>query len=530
MQNLVQNLKSLKTDTTTTSSDEEERPPLGPGPRMDSVREFKRLGQTDAEAALRQELEKLLESANESDKQRAILRKEFEGFGSLFKRYLTSEMNPSIVWKNIHPPPEGTIRPYESLPKESNDTSKVREMLNKLVVLKLNGGLGTSMGCEGPKSIISVRSDLTFLDLTVRQIEALNVRYGCHVPLVLMDSFNTHEETLKIVRKYQHMNVKVYTFCQSRYPRINKESRLPLAEHVDLATKQGDWWYPPGHGDIYQAFSNSGLVEKFLTLGKEFVFASNIDNLGATVDLKILNSLICSEGKNEYVMEVTDKTLADVKGGTLIQYEDKLRLLEIAQVPLEHQDEFKSVSKFKIFNTNNLWIRLDALDRVVKTKSLDMEVIVNRKTLDSGLNVIQLETACGAAIKCFEEAWGVNVPRSRFLPVKTTSDLLLIMSDLYDMTHGCLHMSSRRNFPTTPLVKLGSHFRKVKDFLDRFESIPKLLDLHHLTVSGDVRFGKNVTLKGTVIIIANHGERIDIPSGAILENKIVSGNLRILDH
>ncbi|KAL0203062.1 hypothetical protein M9458_001080, partial [Cirrhinus mrigala] len=63
-----------------------------------------------------------------------------------------------------------------------------------------------------------------------------------------------------------------------------------------------------------------------------------------------------------------------------------------------------------------------------------------------------------------------------------------------------------------------------------FESIPDMLELDHLTVSGDVTFGKQVTLKGTVIIIANHGDRIDIPAGAMLENKIVSGNLRILDH
>jgi len=92
-------------------------------------------------------------------------------------------------------------------------------------------------------------------------------------------------------------------------------------------------------------------------------------------------------------------------------------------------------------------------------------------------------------------------------------------------------MSPERMFQTTPLIKLGAlHFQKVKDFLRRFSSIPDIIELDHLTVSGDVTFGKRVSLKGTVIIIANHGDRIDIPDGAILENKIVSGNLRILDH
>lgn len=145
--------------------------------------------------------------------------------------------------------------------------------------------------------------------------------------------------------------------------------------------------------------------------------------------------------------------------------------------------------------------------------------------------MIQLETAVGAGVKCFENSIGVNVPRARFLPVKKTQDLLLVMSNLYDLKSGSLTMSSLRNFKTTPLIKLGDkHFAKVHEFLKRFDAIPGMLELDHLTVSGDVTFGSNIILKGTVIIIANHGDRIDIPSGAILENKIVSGNLRILDH
>ena len=256
--------------------------------------------------------------------------------------------------------------------------------------------------------------------------------------------------------------------------------------------------------------------------------------MGATVDLKILNTLLNpqpNEPTHGFVMEVTDKTAADVKGGTLICYEDKMRLLEIAQVPKEHIDEFKSIKKFKIFNTNNLWMRLKSIDELLMSGSIDMEIIANHKHLDYGLNVIQLETAAGAAMKDFEGAIGINVPRSRFLPVKKTQDLLLVMSDLYTLNKGCLVMNPLRAFPSVPLIKLGdNHFAKVRDFLARFASIPDVLELNHLTVSGDVTFGRGVSLRGTVIIIANHGDRIDIPAGAILENKIVSGNLRILDH
>lgn len=318
---------------------------------------------------------------------------------------------------------------------------------------------------------------------------------------------------------------------QSRYPRIHKENLLPIARDLN---DDSESWYPPGHGDFYASFLKSGLLNNFLDNGREYLFISNIDNLGATVDLNILSMLLnpsTSNPKPQLVMEVTDKTNADIKGGTLIQYEGKLRLLEIAQVHKDHVDEFKSIKKFKIFNTNNLWISLSAIDKLMKENKLDIEVIVNQKHLSYGCDIIQLETAIGAAMKSFENSLGINVPRSRFLPVKKTQDLLLVMSNLYSLNNGSLIMNPKRSFPSVPLIKLGdANFSKIRDFMSRFDSIPDTLDLDHLTVSGDVTFGKGVKLLGTVIIIANHGERIDIPPGAILENKIVSGNLRILSH
>ncbi|XP_049766677.1 UTP--glucose-1-phosphate uridylyltransferase-like [Schistocerca cancellata] len=489
-------------------------------------REFKEMTKRDAVNQLQHELDSLLSTATEN--QIPKLRTQLECFRQLFERFL-SEKGPSIIWERIEKLPEDAVKDYFSLPEPS--TQLVREMLNKLVVIKLNGGLGTSMGCHGPKSMIHVRNELNFLDLTVQQIEHLNKTYDVNVPLVLMNSFNTDDDTQKFVRRYKGLQVEIYTFNQSCFPRISRDTLLPIARTCDI---EGDMeaWYPPGHGDFYDSFRNCGLLKEFIQQGREYCFISNIDNLGATVDPKILNLLFRPEDRSpEFVMEVTDKTRADVKGGTLIQYEQKLRLLEIAQVPKEHIDDFKSVKTFKFFNTNNLWVKLSAIERVLQEKTLNMEIIVNNKTLANGLNVIQLETAVGAAMKTFNGGLGINVPRMRFLPVKKTSDLLLVKSNLYSLNHGSLVMSPLRMFPTTPLVKLGdNHFAKVKEFLSRFADIPDLLELDHLTVSGDVTFGRGVSLKGTVIIVANHGDRIDIPSGAVLENKIVSGNLRILDH
>lgn len=495
-------------------------------PSSTDLKEFKEVTQRDSLVQLEKEIVSLLATIPED--KRDLAKSQFIAFSRLFQRFL-EESGPSVDWDRIDKLPTDAIRDYETLSKPSPDD--IHKKLEKLVVVKLNGGLGTSMGCRGPKSVIQVRNDLTFLDLTVQQIEHLNKKYNVNVPLVLMNSFNTDKDTEQIIRKYKGLQVEIYTFNQSCFPRVSKETLLPIAQNCDIEGNI-EAWYPPGHGDFYDSFKNSGLLQKFIDSGRDYCFISNIDNLGATVDLNILNMLLGPEiNSPEFVMEVTNKTKADVKGGTLIQYENKLRLLEIAQVPKEHLEEFKSVKKFKFFNTNNLWIKLNAIEKVLNEGSMNLEIIVNNKTLDNNLNIIQLETAVGAAMKSFNGGLGINVPRSRFLPVKKTSDLLLVMSNLYHMRNGSLSMSPLRMFPTTPLVKLGDKdFAKVKSFLSRFATIPDILELDHLTVSGDVTFGRNVSLKGTVIIIANHGDRIDIPSNATLENKIVSGNLRILDH
>jgi UTP--glucose-1-phosphate uridylyltransferase len=436
-------------------------------------------------------------------------------YQTLFDQYL-NEKEDMIEWAKISPPPEGMVKPLSDLPAVKHDAN-FHAAVSKLAVVKLNGGLGTSMGCKGPKSVITVRDGLTFLDMTVLQVEYLASSY-VDVPLVLMNSFNTDKDTKKVLAKYEGRSLTVKSFNQSQFPRLLKDTLQPAP--VDYSTK--DEWYPPGHGDIYRSLSDSGILDTLIAQGKEYLFVSNIDNLGSVINYEILQAFAADDGC-EFIMEVTDKTRADVKGGTLIEYEGKMRLLELAQVPKEHVDDFKSITTFKIFNTNNLWIKLSAIKRLVDAGKMHMEVIENSKKLDDGTPVIQLEQAVGSAIKNFNGAIGINVPRSRFLPVKQCQDLMLVMSNLFELDQGRLTLSRNRLFPSLPLVKLGSTFKKVDDFLGRFETIPNIIDLDHLTVSGDVNFGRGVVLRGTVIIIANEGERIDIPAGSTLENKIVTG-------
>ncbi|KIW81346.1 hypothetical protein AYO20_09303 [Fonsecaea nubica] len=451
---------------------------------------------------------------------------EMDNFFSLFRRYLNDRAKGNTIdWAKINPPNPDQVVAYDDLPN-----SDAVEFLNKLAVVKLNGGLGTSMGCVGPKSVIEVRDGMSFLDLSVRQIEYLNRTYDVNVPFVLMNSFNTDEDTASIIKKYEGHNIDILTFNQSRYPRVLKDSLLPAPRSYDSQLSD---WYPPGHGDVFESLYNSGILDQLLDRGIEIIFLSNADNLGAVVDLRILQHMV--ETKAEYIMELTDKTKADVKGGTIIDYEGRARLLEIAQVPKQYVNEFKSIKKFKYFNTNNIWMNLRAIKRVVENNELEMEIIPNEKSIpadkkgEADISIIQLETAVGAAIKHFKNSHGVNVPRRRFLPVKTCSDLMLVKSNLYTLSHGQLIMDPNR-FGPAPLIKLGSDFKKVAQFQKRISSIPNIVELDHLTVTGDVNFGRGIVLKGTVIIVATENSTIDIPPGSILENVVVQGSLRLLEH
>lgn len=436
--------------------------------------------------------------------------KELDIFYKLYKRYINTR-NTKICWDKIEPP-KGKLVEYGDL-DPCNDSAK--EFLNKLAVLKLNGGLGTTMGMVGPKSAVKVKGNKNFIDLIVQQLEYLNNKYGSSVPLVLMNSFNTDKRTRKFTKYYD--NIK--TFNQSKFPRISVENLLPISET--------EMWYPPGHGDLFNSLEASGMLDELLSEGREYLFVSNIDNLAATIDLKILQHIV--ENDIDFCMEVTAKTRADIKGGTLVTYENTLTLLEIAQVPNDKKSEFTSTRKFKIFNTNSVWINLKALKEVVRKENFELDIIQNKKTVN-GEEIFQLETAIGSAIKFFNKNCGVIVPRSRFLPIKSCSDLFLVESNLFKENNGFLTINPERASRQDPIIKLiGPNFAKISRFDQSFESIPDIVDLDILTVSGNVTFGKNVVLKGIVIIIAPEGSNIRIPDGSILDDKILTGNLPITD-
>lgn len=439
-----------------------------------------------------------------------------KSFSKLYQDYLDQKDTP-LVWDHISSPAKDTIISYDSL--EDVSPKETKSLLDELAVCRLNGGLGTTMGCVGPKSALEVKNNQSFLDLIVTQVQSLNDEYKADVPLVLMNSFNTDQDTQKIIRKYNE-RLKIITFKQSQFPRLRKDSLLPLSKD-DFGIQA---YYPPGHGDFYQSVRQSGALDQLLAEGKRYMYIANADNLGASVDLKILKLLKTSG--SPFIMEVTDKTRADVKGGTLIRTgQNDLRLLEIGQVPREKIEEFKSVKKFNIFNTNNIWIDLIELKKKLESGSLRLDVIVNQKTVNH-IPVIHLETAMGSGINNFEGSLAVHVPRIRFVPIKKTDDLLLVQSNLFIIDNGVLRKNPERQFDSLPLIRLGEYFQDVEEYQRRFESIPDILELDLLTVVGNVVFGKNITLRGNVIVVCEAGE-LQLPDRSLIENKVLTGNIRM---
>ncbi len=437
-------------------------------------------------------------------------------YRDLYSRFLKQKEQP-LLWNEIQPPEEQRILDYPNLNEPSS--LQAQGLLKKLAVCRLNGGLGTSMGCVGPKSAIEVRDGASFMDLAVTQIKVLNEKYQARVPLVLMNSQNTEQDTKKIIQKYAG-DLQIHTFKQNWLPRLRRDSFMPMAK----ARFGEDSFYPPGHGDFYDSFPASGILDQLLQEGKEWIFIANSDNLGASIDLKILAYL--EQSKCPFLMEVTPKTRADVKGGTLVQTpQNPLNLLEIAQVPKEHREEFKSVLKFKIFNTNNIWINLKALKTRLEQGKVTREVLTNSKTIQ-GFPVVQLETALGSAINWWADSKAIQVPRNRFLPVKKTDDLLLVQSNLFEIMDGVLVRHPGRQFSNLPLIRLGDCFRDYAAYQERFEQIPDLLDLDLLTVVGDVWFGREMELKGNVILVSQQG-KLHLPRGTRLENQVLTGNIEI---
>lgn len=415
---------------------------------------------------------------------------------------------------------EDDIAPLEDVERVADltvDAATADDALQKTVIIKLNGGLGTSMGMDRAKSLVPVRDGRSFLDLIVTQVLTAREQTGARLPLLWMNSFRTRADTLAALA--EHPGVEVdglpLDFLQNQEPKLRVDDLTPVAWPKEPELE----WCPPGHGDVYTAMHASGIIQQLLDAGFRYASVSNSDNLGAAPDAT-LAGWFASTGAS-FAMEVCRRTRADRKGGHLAvrRSDGQLILRDKAQVPDAELGAFTDHTRHRYFNTNSLWWDLEQLQRVLDERGgvLGLPLIRNRKRVDptdaESAEVYQIETAMGAAIEVFDHATAIEVERSRFLPVKTTNDLLVVRSDVYSVAEDGRLLAETE----APFVTLAEEFYKNHaDFEERFaHGTPSLVDAVSVTVDGDWTFGADVVLRGEV--------ELGPEGGVIADGEIVGG-------
>jgi UTP--glucose-1-phosphate uridylyltransferase len=384
-------------------------------------------------------------------------------------------------------------------------------------VIKLNGGLGTSMGLDRAKTLLPVRPDLTFLDVIAGQVLTLREELGVRMPLLFMNSFRTRDDTLAALAKYDDLAVDglPIDFLQNREPKLRADDLIPVDWPADPSLE----WCPPGHGDLYTALEVSGILDALLDAGFRYATVSNADNLGAAPDPAMMGWFAASGAP--YAAEVCRRTPADVKGGHIVvrKSDGRLVLRETAQTPDEDAAAAADPERHRYFHTNNLWFDLRVMKQTLTDRDgiLGLPLIRNDKTVDprdkSSTKVIQIESAMGAAVEVFDGATAIEVDRSRFLPVKTTNDLLLLRSDVYGVGDD---FRLRSQVDATPLVDLDRRFfTTITDFDARLPSPPSLAEATSLRVEGDWHFGADVVVRGDVTL-SDHGTADSVAAGSTL--------------
>jgi UTP--glucose-1-phosphate uridylyltransferase len=414
--------------------------------------------------------------------------------------------------------PSAELKPAPDVPAlDELQTGDVSDALARTAVIRLNGGLATSMGLQQPKSLLRARGERTFLEVIVHQILGLRRRYGVKLPLVLMNSQVTREASLAALEAYPQISSAGIDadFLQSMVPKLDAATMMPVSWPENPALE----WCPPGHGDVYGALVGSGMLDQLLEQGFRYAMISNADNLGSTVDPRIAAHVAANE--IPFLMEVVLGTEADRKGGhiALRVSDHQLVLRETAQTPDDDMDSFRDYRKWRYYNTNTLWVNLEVVkQRMNSEQGLELPVIVNNKTVDprdpGSTEVVQLESAMGAAIGSFTGAQLLQVPRTRFVPVKTTDDLLLLRSDVYELTDAYLVHPAAGDAESLPYVQLDKSYYKLIDaFEDRFpDGPPSLRQARRFVVHGDVTFPAGVVVTGSAEVDAD-GQALTLEPG-----------------
>ncbi|NYG56990.1 UTP--glucose-1-phosphate uridylyltransferase [Nocardioides perillae] len=411
--------------------------------------------------------------------------------------------------------PESTIEPLdmERLADVEVADEAAAQAIRETAVVKLNGGLGTSMGMDRAKSLLCVRRGLSFLDIIARQVLHLRREHDARLPLLVMNSFRTSDDTMAALARYDELPVEglPLEFLQNKEPKLLVKDLSPVSWPADPDLE----WCPPGHGDLYTALRGTGLLDQLLDEGFTRVFVSNSDNLGATPDPRVAGWFAASGAP--FAIEAVRRTASDRKGGHFARRkaDGRIVLRETAQTLDSDKDALADLDRHRYTSTNNLWFDLRAMKDVLDAREgiLGLPLIRNVKTVDpadpSSPEVVQIETAMGAAIEVFEGARTIEVGRDRFVPVKTTNDLLVLRSDVYRIGQDFVLEQVAADVPFVDLEK--EHYGLVGSFDQRFpEGAPSLKEATRLTVTGEWTFGRDVVVRGEAALEGRGtGQRVE---------------------
>jgi UTP--glucose-1-phosphate uridylyltransferase len=413
--------------------------------------------------------------------------------------------------------PESTIEPLDmpALADAQVDDEAGVQALRETAVIKLNGGLGTSMGMERAKSLLCVRRGLSFLDIIARQVLHLRKEHGARLPVIFMNSFRTSADTLAALSRYEDLAVDgvPLELMQNKEPKLKESDLTPVGWPKDPSLE----WCPPGHGDIYTSISATGLARTLLDAGYRRLFISNADNLGAVAEPHVAGWF--AQSGAPFAIEAVRRIPSDRKGGHFAtrKADGRIVLRETAQTMPGDLGALSDLDRHKFTSTNNIWVDLEALQSELDRRDgvLGLPLIRNVKNVDpadaSSPKVIQIESAMGAAIEIFSGARTIEVTRRRFVPVKTTNDLLVLRSDVYDIGPDFV---LDQTAAMIPFVDLDGVYKLVGDFDRRFkQGAPSLRDAEAFVVDGDWTFGENVRVVGKVKL---DGERGRVESGTVL--------------
>ncbi|MBA2663683.1 MAG: UTP--glucose-1-phosphate uridylyltransferase [Bradymonadaceae bacterium] len=350
-----------------------------------------------------------------TDEERAILTEnhfQIADFLELRRRYLDGELSPAKnrVSGVVSAPLTGELRPMASRYSEAGERyiRLGRSALERGEVgaLILNGGMATRFG-GAVKGCVEVFDGLSFLGLKLHEAR----RRGPRVPVLLMNSFATHDQTIAHLEQHDYFGFEPENLLAFRQ---NVSIRLTPDGQIFRKADATETLYAPGHGDLPDAVGR-GALEQFRARGGKYLLMSNVDNILATLDPLIIGMHIDAQQRGiEMTVESVEKDPGDT-GGMPARVDGHLQVVEAFRFPASFD-----LDMIPVFNTNTFIFNADALDQ-------DFELtwfVVEKKVDDQG--VIQFERLAGE-LSTYLKTEFLVVPRrdeeSRFLPIKTREDL-----------------------------------------------------------------------------------------------------------